>query len=49
MACAGCGAGINIDTDRLADATEEIRSATAKVPEITIKVLSPAHFRPGWA
>jgi predicted RNA-binding Zn-ribbon protein involved in translation (DUF1610 family) len=38
MACSGCGIGINIDTDRLAKATEEIRKAIEKVPpEITIK------------
>jgi hypothetical protein len=36
MVCPGCGAGINIDTDRLADATEEIQSALGKIsPEIT--------------
>ena len=38
MACPGCGVGINIDTNRLADATEEIQSAIGKSPpEITIK------------
>jgi predicted RNA-binding Zn-ribbon protein involved in translation (DUF1610 family) len=38
MACPGCGVGINIDTNRLADATEEIQIATGKIPpEITIK------------
>lgn len=38
MTCADCGVGINIDTDRLAKATEEIRKAIEKVPsEITIK------------
>ncbi len=38
MTCQSCGVGINIDTDRLASATEEIRKAMEKVPpEITIK------------
>lgn len=38
MQCPGCGIGINIDTDRLANATEEIRQALEKMPpEITIK------------
>ncbi len=38
MTCSGCGIGINIDTDRLAKATEEIQKAIEKVPpEITIK------------
>jgi transcription elongation factor Elf1 len=38
MICGGCGIGINIDTDRLANAAEEIRRALEKVPpEITIK------------
>lgn len=38
MCCRGCGIGINIDTNRLANATEEIRRALEKVPpEITIK------------
>jgi predicted RNA-binding Zn-ribbon protein involved in translation (DUF1610 family) len=38
MTCADCGIGINIDTDRLAKATEEIRRAIEKTPpEITIK------------
>jgi predicted RNA-binding Zn-ribbon protein involved in translation (DUF1610 family) len=38
MRCSGCGVGINIDTDRLANAAVEIRSAIEKVPpEITIK------------
>jgi hypothetical protein len=38
MTCAGCGIGINIDTDGLTKATEEIRKAIEKVPpEITIK------------
>jgi len=36
--CAGCGIGINIDTNRLADAAEQILKAIEKVPpEITIK------------
>ena len=38
MTCPGCAVGINIDTDRLAVASEEIRKALDKVPpEITIK------------
>jgi hypothetical protein len=38
MICPGCGIGINIDTNRLANATEEIQKAIGKVPpEITIK------------
>ena len=38
MTCAGCGVGINIDSDRLAVASEEIQKALDKVPpEITIK------------
>ena len=38
MRCPGCGIGINIDTDRLASAAEEIHKALDKVPpEITIK------------
>ena len=38
MRCAGCGIGINIDTNRLADAADQIRKAIEKVPpEITIK------------
>jgi predicted RNA-binding Zn-ribbon protein involved in translation (DUF1610 family) len=38
MCCRGCGVGINIDTNRLANAAEEMRSALEKVPpEITIK------------
>jgi predicted RNA-binding Zn-ribbon protein involved in translation (DUF1610 family) len=38
MRCGECGIGINIDTNRLANAAEEIRSAMEKVPsEITIK------------
>jgi transcription elongation factor Elf1 len=38
MRCSGCGVGINIDTNRLANAADEIRSALEKVPpEITIK------------
>jgi DNA-directed RNA polymerase subunit RPC12/RpoP len=39
MVCPGCSIGINIDTDRLANAVEEIQRATEKSPpEITIKV-----------
>ena len=38
MTCAGCGIGINIDTDKLAKAADEIQKAMDKVPpEITIK------------
>jgi transcription elongation factor Elf1 len=38
MSCPGCGIGINIDTNRLANATEEIQRAIDKVPsEISIK------------
>jgi predicted RNA-binding Zn-ribbon protein involved in translation (DUF1610 family) len=38
MKCTGCGVGINIDTNRLANAAEEMRQALEKVPpEITIK------------
>jgi hypothetical protein len=38
MRCRGCRVGINIDTDRLANAAEEIRRALEKVPrEIAIK------------
>lgn len=38
MTCSGCGIGINIDTNRLAKAAEEIRSAIDKAPpEISIK------------
>jgi predicted RNA-binding Zn-ribbon protein involved in translation (DUF1610 family) len=38
MRCTGCGVGINIDTNRLANAAEEMRSAMEKVPpEITVK------------
>lgn len=38
MRCSGCGIGINIDTNRLADAADEMRKAIEKVPpEITIK------------
>jgi len=38
MTCPGCGIGINIDPDRLANAAEEIRKAIEKSPpEITIK------------
>jgi predicted RNA-binding Zn-ribbon protein involved in translation (DUF1610 family) len=38
MCCRGCGVGINIDTNRLANAAEEVRRALEKVPpEITIK------------
>lgn len=36
--CLGCGVGINIDTNRLANAADEIQKAMGKVPpEITIK------------
>jgi transcription elongation factor Elf1 len=38
LTCPGCGVGINIDTNRLAVASEEIQKALGKVPpEITIK------------
>jgi transcription elongation factor Elf1 len=38
MSCPGCGIGINIDTNRLPNATEEIQRAIDKVPsEISIK------------
>ena len=38
MQCPGCGIGINIDTNRLANAAEEMHRAVEKVPpEITIK------------
>ena len=38
MRCEGCDVGINIDTNRLANAAEEMRRALEKVPpEITIK------------
>ena len=38
MQCPGCGIGINVDTDRLANAAEEMHKALGKVPpEITIK------------
>jgi hypothetical protein len=39
MRCPGCGIRISMGTNRLANATEEIRRAIEKVPpEITIKV-----------
>jgi hypothetical protein len=38
MRCPGCGVGINIDTNRLSNAADEIRKAVEMVPpEITIK------------
>jgi predicted RNA-binding Zn-ribbon protein involved in translation (DUF1610 family) len=38
MRCPGCDVGINIDTNRLANAVQEMRSALDKEPpEITIK------------
>jgi len=38
MICPGCGIGINIDTDRFANAAEEIQKAIEKSPpETTIK------------
>ena len=38
MRCPGCGIGINIDTDRLAYAADEIHKAIGKMPaKITIK------------
>jgi predicted RNA-binding Zn-ribbon protein involved in translation (DUF1610 family) len=43
MRCRGCDIGINIDTNRLANAAEEIRRALEKVPpEITIKFFTDA-------
>jgi predicted ATP-grasp superfamily ATP-dependent carboligase len=39
MCCSRCGIGINIDTNRLAHAAEEIQRTIEKVPpEITIKL-----------
>jgi transcription elongation factor Elf1 len=38
MRCPGCGIGINIDTNRISNAAEEMQRAIDKVPsEITIK------------
>lgn len=38
LRCTGCGIGINIDSDRLANAVDEIHKAIGKSPpEITIK------------
>ena len=38
MICPGCGIGINIDTDKLANAAQEMQKAIDKTPsEITIK------------
>ena len=38
MTCTGCHIGINIDTNRLANAADEIHTAIEKIPpEITIK------------
>ena len=38
MQCPGCGVGINIDTNRMANAADEIKRAIEKAPpEITIK------------
>jgi hypothetical protein len=38
MRCGGCGVVINIDTDRLSNAVEEIQRAMDEVPSgITIK------------
>jgi predicted RNA-binding Zn-ribbon protein involved in translation (DUF1610 family) len=34
MQCPGCGVGINIDTNRLANTAEDIQKGTAKVPQI---------------
>ncbi len=43
MTCPGCHIGINIDTNRLADAAAEIHNAIEKIPpEITIKFFSEA-------
>jgi len=42
MTCTGCGVGINIDSDRLAVASEEIGKALDMLPpEITIKFFQP--------
>ena len=38
MTCTGCHIGINIDTNKLANAAQKIHKAIEKVsPEITIK------------
>jgi hypothetical protein len=43
MSCPGCGVGINIDTNRLSDAADEIRKAVNKVPpKITISCCIPS-------
>jgi len=45
MTCPGCGIGIIIDTDRLANAAEEIQNAIEKSPsEITIKFSAPGRL-----
>jgi predicted RNA-binding Zn-ribbon protein involved in translation (DUF1610 family) len=42
MICPGCGVGINIDVDRTALVSDEMRKAFDKVPpEITIKFFAP--------
>lgn len=42
MTCAGCGVGINIDSDRLALVSDEIQKAVDKTPpEISIKFFEP--------
>ena len=48
ITCPGCGIGINIDTDRLAKAAEEIQKAIEKSPsEITIKFFTDALISKG--
>jgi transcription elongation factor Elf1 len=38
MTCSGCGIGINIDTNRVANAADEIQKAIERIPsEISIK------------
>ena len=45
MTCPGCHVGINIDTNRLANAAEEIHKAIEKSPpEITIKFFAKSEF-----
>ena len=46
MRCPACGIGINVDTDRLANAADEIRKAIEKVPpEITIRFLRQGFWK----
>jgi hypothetical protein len=45
MSCPGCHVGINIDTNRQANAAEEIHKAIEKSPpEITIKFFAKSEF-----